>query len=46
VAIGLFAIGEVIEMTESQLEGGEQRMKTQTRVKLGFLPILEIWRMK
>jgi putative tricarboxylic transport membrane protein len=45
-AIGLFAIGEVIEMTESQIAGGEQRMKTQTRIKLGFPPIREIWRMK
>jgi putative tricarboxylic transport membrane protein len=45
-AIGLFAIGEVIEMVESHMGGGERRMKTQTRVKLGFPPILEIWRMK
>ena len=45
-AIGLFAIGEFIEMIESQLGGGEQRMKTQPRVKLGFPPILEIWWMK
>ncbi len=45
-AIGLFAIGEVIEMVESSLRKGEKRMKTQTRIKLGFPPILEIWRMK
>lgn len=44
--IGLFAIGEVIEMTESQIAGGEKRIKAQTRVTLGFPPISEIWRMK
>lgn len=45
-AIGLFAVGEVIEMVDESLGVTEKRTKAQTNVKIGLPPFGEVWRMK
>ena len=45
-AIGLFAVGEIVEMVETSLKGGDQRLSIQSKVKLGLPPLGETLRMK
>jgi putative tricarboxylic transport membrane protein len=45
-AIGLFAIGEIVEMVEATLQGDDQKLSIQSRIKLGLPPLLETWRLK
>jgi putative tricarboxylic transport membrane protein len=45
-AIGLFALGEVIETVETSLRSESDPEQAQTKVKIGLPPFLETWRMK